>query len=66
MPPAQGRAVVTCMDARLHPEQFRAAGDAHMIRNAGGRSRGYPLAGHSRSAFGTEEIVVAATTEAAC
>lgn len=39
MPPARQVAVVTCMDARLHPEQFLGfeIGDAHMIRNAGGR-----------------------------
>lgn len=39
MPPARRVAVVTCMDARLHPEKFLgfAVGDAHVIRNAGGR-----------------------------
>ncbi|MGI8873411.1 MAG: beta-class carbonic anhydrase [Egibacteraceae bacterium] len=39
MPPARGVAVVTCMDARLHPETFLGldVGDAHVIRNAGGR-----------------------------
>jgi carbonic anhydrase len=39
MPPARGVAVVTCMDARLHPEEFLGleVGDAHVIRNAGGR-----------------------------
>lgn len=33
-------AVLTCMDARLDPVQFAgiAAGDAHVIRNAGGRA----------------------------
>ena len=38
-PPARRVAVVTCMDARLHPEEFLGleAGDAHVIRNAGGR-----------------------------
>ena len=40
MPPARRIAVLTCMDARLHPEQFLglAIGDAHVIRNAGGRA----------------------------
>lgn len=40
MPPARGVAVLTCMDARLHPERFLglAIGDAHVIRNAGGRA----------------------------
>ncbi len=39
MPPARKVAIVTCMDARIHPEQALglAIGDAHMIRNAGGR-----------------------------
>jgi carbonic anhydrase len=38
-PPARKLAVVTCMDARLHPETFLGLdlGDAHVIRNAGGR-----------------------------
>ena len=40
MPPARRVAVLACMDARLHPETFLglAIGDAHMIRNAGGRA----------------------------
>lgn len=40
MPPAKQVAVVTCMDARLHPEAFLDLdiGDAHVIRNAGGRA----------------------------
>ena len=40
MPPAQKVAVLTCMDARLHPETFLGLeiGDAHVIRNAGGRA----------------------------
>jgi carbonic anhydrase len=39
MPPARHVAVITCMDARLHPEKFLGLeiGDAHVIRNAGGR-----------------------------
>jgi len=39
MPPARKVAVVTCMDARIHPEAALGLeiGDAHMIRNAGGR-----------------------------
>jgi carbonic anhydrase len=38
MPPARKVAIVTCMDARIHPEKALglAIGDAHMIRNAGG------------------------------
>jgi carbonic anhydrase len=40
MPPARHVAVLTCMDARLHPARFLglAEGDAHVIRNAGGRA----------------------------
>ena len=40
MPPARRFAVLTCMDARLDPAQFAgvAEGDAHVIRNAGGRA----------------------------
>jgi carbonic anhydrase len=40
MPPARNVAIITCMDARIHPEQALglAVGDAHMIRNAGGRA----------------------------
>lgn len=39
-PPARQVAVLTCMDARLHPERFLGLdiGDAHVIRNAGGRA----------------------------
>ena len=40
MPPARRFAVLTCMDARLDPALFAgiAEGDAHVIRNAGGRA----------------------------
>jgi carbonic anhydrase len=40
MPPAKRFVVLTCMDARLHPETFLGLeiGDAHVIRNAGGRA----------------------------
>lgn len=40
MPPARRFAILTCMDARLHPSRFAglAEGDAHVIRNAGGRA----------------------------
>lgn len=40
MPPARRFAVLTCMDARLDPAKFAglAEGDAHIIRNAGGRA----------------------------
>jgi carbonic anhydrase len=40
MPPARHVAILTCMDARIHPEPALGLkiGDAHMIRNAGGRA----------------------------
>ncbi len=40
MPPARHLAILTCMDARLDPAQFAglSEGDAHVIRNAGGRA----------------------------
>src|SRR5688500_15353719 len=40
LPPARRFAVLTCMDARLDPARFAglAEGDAHVIRNAGGRA----------------------------
>lgn len=40
MPPARHFAILTCMDARLDPAQFAGLveGDAHVIRNAGGRA----------------------------
>jgi len=40
LPPARRFAVLTCMDARLDPAKFAGVseGDAHIIRNAGGRA----------------------------
>lgn len=40
MPPGRRFAVLTCMDARLDPAKFAglSEGDAHVIRNAGGRA----------------------------
>lgn len=40
MPPGRGFAILTCMDARLDPAKYAglAEGDAHVIRNAGGRA----------------------------
>ncbi len=40
LPPAKRLAILTCMDARLDPAKFAglAEGDAHVIRNAGGRA----------------------------
>jgi hypothetical protein len=40
LPPARQFAILTCMDARLDPAKFAGLreGDAHVIRNAGGRA----------------------------
>jgi carbonic anhydrase len=40
MPPGRHFAVLTCMDARLDPAKYAglAEGDAHVVRNAGGRA----------------------------
>jgi len=40
LPPARRFAILTCMDARLDPAGYAglAEGDAHVIRNAGGRA----------------------------
>lgn len=40
MPPGRHFAILTCMDARLDPAKYAglAEGDAHVIRNAGGRA----------------------------
>jgi carbonic anhydrase len=61
MPPARKVAVVTCMDARLDPAQFLGLeeGDAHVIRNAGGRAadaiRSLVI---SQQLLGTREVIV--------
>lgn len=40
MPPGRKFAILTCMDARLDPAKYAglSEGDAHVIRNAGGRA----------------------------
>jgi carbonic anhydrase len=40
LPPARAFAILTCMDARLDPAKYAGLreGDAHVIRNAGGRA----------------------------
>src|SRR5215467_4317750 len=62
MPPAQHLAVLTCMDARIHPEQALGfdIGDAHMIRNAGGRASDDAIRSLviSTELLGTNEIAV--------
>ncbi|MGI8551136.1 MAG: beta-class carbonic anhydrase [Dehalococcoidia bacterium] len=62
MPPARQVAVLTCMDARLIPARFLGLeeGDAHVIRNAGGRASEDALRSLIISAklLGTREFVV--------
>lgn len=61
MPPARRVAIVTCMDARLLPSRFLGLeeGDAHIIRNAGGRAqealRSLVI---SQQLLGTREVAV--------
>jgi carbonic anhydrase len=61
MPPARRVAIVTCMDARIHPARALGLeeGDAHVIRNAGGRtSEALRSLIISEQLLGTTEIVV--------
>src|SRR5919199_3054101 len=61
-PPGRRVAVLTCMDARLHPETFLGLeiGDAHVIRNAGGRADESAIRSLviSQRLLGTNEVVV--------
>jgi carbonic anhydrase len=54
--------VLTCMDARLHPARFLGLeeGDAHVIRNAGGRASDDAIRSLviSEQLLGTNTIVV--------
>jgi carbonic anhydrase len=61
MPPARRLAVVTCMDARIIPSRQLGLeeGDAHVIRNAGGRTRdALRSLVVSQRLLGTNEIAV--------
>lgn len=61
MPPARRLAIVTCMDARIVPSRAFGLeeGDAHVIRNAGGRARdALRSLVISQRLLGTNEIVV--------
>ena len=61
LPPARRVAIVTCMDARIDPAKALGLneGDAHVIRNAGGRAqealRSLVI---SERLLGTREVVV--------
>ena len=62
MPPARKVAVLACMDARLHPSKFLGLeiGDAHVIRNAGGRASDDAIRSLiiSQRLLGTKEVLV--------
>src|SRR6266849_8040706 len=62
MPPARHVAVLTCMDARLHPARFLGLeeGEAHVIRNAGGRASDDAIRSLaiSQQLLGTNTVVV--------
>jgi len=61
MPPGRHVAVLTCMDARIDPARALGLeeGDAHVIRNAGGRAvDGLRSLIISEQLLGTNEIVV--------
>jgi carbonic anhydrase len=67
MPPARRFAILTCMDARLDPAKFAglAEGDAHVIRNAGGRASDDAIRSLviSYKLLGTREFFVVHHTE---
>jgi carbonic anhydrase len=62
MPPARRLAVLTCMDARIDPAKALglAEGDAHVIRNAGGRASDDAIRSLviSNRLLGTREAVI--------
>lgn len=62
IPPARQFAILTCMDARLDPAKFAglSEGDAHVIRNAGGRASDDAIRSLviSYKLFGTKEWFV--------
>ena len=67
LPPARQVAVLVCMDARIDPAQVLGLteGDAHVIRNAGGRASGDALRSLaiSHELLGTREVVVVHHTD---
>ena len=61
LPPARKVAVVTCMDARIDPGKALGLreGDAHVIRNAGGRtSEALRSLAISQTLLGTEAVAI--------
>ena len=66
-PPRRHVAILTCMDARMYPEQILGLkiGDSHIIRNAGGRASEDAIRSLviSQRMLGTSEIVIIHHTE---
>jgi carbonic anhydrase len=62
LPPARRFAILTCMDARMDPAKIAglAEGDAHVIRNAGGRASDDAIRSLviSYKLLGTQEFLV--------
>ena len=67
LPPARRFAILTCMDARLHPSKYAglSEGDAHVIRNAGGRASDDAIRSLviSHKLLGTQEFFVVHHTD---
>ena len=67
LPPARRFAILTCMDARLDPAKYAglSEGDAHVIRNAGGRASNDAIRSLviSYKLLGTREFFVIHHTE---
>ena len=67
MPPARRLAVLTCMDARIDPAQALGLeeGDAHVVRNAGGRASEDAIRSLviSQQLLGTREVLVVHHTD---
>jgi len=67
MPPARKVAVLTCMDARIDPAKMLGLdiGDAHVIRNAGGRASDDAIRSLiiSSTLLGSREFVVIQHTD---
>lgn len=61
-PPRRRLAILTCIDARVHPERFLGLelGDAHVLRNAGARASDDAIRSLLISSWllGTREILV--------
>lgn len=66
LPPKRKVAIVACMDARLDPARALGLveGDAHVIRNAGGRiADALRSLAISQTLLGTEEVVIVHHTD---